>query len=609
MVKPGMVRSTLRLGVGTATAMVLVAVLLTYAVVSYWHLRNISTIQATARQSTAALDAAGRLFSALQDAETGQRGYLLTTLPEYLAPYESALGTVKRMRQELHEALAQEPAQAERLAELDRHIDGKLAEMAELLQVADRQSFGIARQRVAENRGLHEMDAIRDQISAIERLASTRREALRDAVDVSIRYALVSLLISTAFSCGIIAVGFRVVQREIAARRQLTESLQAADRNKNEFLAILGHELRNPLAAVRNAIDVLDLLGPPSEPVEEMHGIIRRQTGVMGRLVDDLLDVSRIAHGKIELRHGQVDLVELAERTIADTCSVVHGDGVSIKLDAPQEPAWVRGDVTRLAQVVGNLLHNAVKFSPRGGLVTVKIATAPPSQEARLTVTDQGIGMDQRTLARIFHPFAQGANNGDRSRGGLGLGLPLAKGLIELHGGQISVESDGPGRGATFSVVLPLAEYTAPTAGHCGAAQDAPESCRVLIIDDRRDSSFPVQRMLEHGGHEVHVASDGTTGIALAQELELDIVLCDIGLPDGISGYDVARALRASPATSSLFLVALTAYGDEEARRQAQAAGFDRHLTKPVSLNEIREVLLSLPCGVASEERAQAPAT
>ncbi len=273
----------------------------------------------------------------------------------------------------LGESLGQEPAQAERLAELDQHIDAKLAEMAELLQVADQQGFEIARQRVAENRGLREMDAIRDQISAIERLASTRREAMRDAVDISIRYALVSLLISTAFSCGIIAFGFRIVQREIAARRRLTESLQAADRNKNEFLAILGHELRNPLAAVRNAIDVLDLLGPPAEPVEEMHGIIRRQTGVMGRLVDDLLDVSRIAHGKIELRHGQVDLAELAERTIADTCSIAYGDGVSIKLDAPKEPVWVRGDVTRLSQVVGNLLHNAMKFSPRGGLVTVKI--------------------------------------------------------------------------------------------------------------------------------------------------------------------------------------------------------------------------------------------
>ena len=203
------------------------------------------------------------------------------------------LGTVKRIpRGKLGESLRQEPAQAERLADLDQHIEAKLAEMAELLQVADQQGFEIARQRVAENRGLREMDAIRDQISAIERLASTRREAMRDAVVISIRYALVSLLISTAFSCGIIAFGFRIVQREIAARRGLTESLQAADRNKNEFLAMLGHELRNPLAAVRNAIDVLDLLGPPSEPVEEMHGIIRRQTGVMGRLVDDLLDVS-----------------------------------------------------------------------------------------------------------------------------------------------------------------------------------------------------------------------------------------------------------------------------------------------------------------------------
>ncbi|HEY4310035.1 MAG TPA: CHASE3 domain-containing protein [Pirellulales bacterium] len=589
-------------GVGTITAAILLSVLLTYSVVSYWHLRKIATHEAGVLHATDAANSAVKLLSALQDAETGQRGFLLTGEPTYLTPYQAALGAIERSRHELRDALRDQPSEAEHVAELDRPIDAKLAELAEVLRVADGENLEQARRVVAEHRGLHEMDAIRETIGTIEQKISDRRDALREAVDVSIRYAMMSLLIATAFSCGIIAVGFYVIQREIAARRRLSESLQTADRNKNKFLAILGHELRNPLAAIRNAIEVLDLLGNSSEPVDEMHGIIRRQTGVMGRLVDDLLDVSRIAHGKIELQSSQLDLGQLAERTIADTCSAVHGSEVTITLDAPPQPLWVRGDATRLGQAIGNLLHNAVKFSPSGGHVAVSIVRSPGAQ-ARLAIKDQGIGMDQRTLARVFEPFAQGADNGDRSRGGLGLGLPLAKGLIELQGGRIAVESAGPGRGTTFIVTLHCVEYEAPHEGHCGSPQNAPESCRVLIIDDRRDSSFPIQRMLEHTGHEVHVAVDGPSGLAMAQDLELDIVFCDIGLPNGMDGYDVARALRNSPDTAPLFLVALTAYGDEAARRKAHLAGFDRHLTKPASVNEIREILASLPCGIGERDR------
>ena len=183
-----------------------------------------------------------------------------------------------------------------------------------------------------------------------------------------------------------------------------------------------------------------------------------------------------------------------------------------------------------------------MKFSARGGLVSVRVTPEHAVHQVRITIADQGIGMDGETCQRVFRPFAQGAANGDRSRGGLGLGLALAKGLVELHGGEISVGSPGLGHGSTFTIALPLVEYVAPAEGHCGSQHNATESCRVLIVDDRRDSSFPVQRMLEHEGHEVHVATNGAAGIALAQELELDVVLCDIGLPGGISGYDVARA-------------------------------------------------------------------
>ncbi|HVU90261.1 MAG TPA: ATP-binding protein [Pirellulales bacterium] len=590
--------------VAIATAALLSMVLATYTTVAYWHLRKIAAHQAGVRQSTAAVLAGGRLLSAMHAAEAGARGYLLTTRHEHLDSYQTALGDIARAQRALRETVADVPDHGRRLQAIDEHIRRRLSDLAAEVELASREGGDRARVREAESHGPQEMHEIRQNLRSIEQAELTRRDALRDAAEVSIHDAVVSLIISTIFSFAIMAVGFYVIQREMAARRKLAESLQAADRKKDDFLALLGHELRNPLAAIRNAIDVLDLLGSPSQPLEEMHGIINRQTAVMGRLVDDLLDVSRIAHGKIELRNSQLDLIELVERTIADTSSAVHGTDVTITLDAPHERVWVRGDATRLGQAIGNLLHNAVKFSPPAGLVSVRIEPVHAKHQVRVAVSDQGIGMNQRTRERVFHPFAQGAANGDRSQGGLGLGLALAKGLVELHGGEIEASSVGLGRGSTFTIALPLVPYVAPEEDRCGCTVDPPESCRVLIIDDRRDSSFPVQRMLEHGGHEVHVATNGAAGIALAQELELDVVFCDIGLPGGISGYDVARALRDSPKTATLFLVALTAYGDEEARRQALAAGFDRHLTKPASLHDIRSILSSLPCGAAADQRA-----
>jgi signal transduction histidine kinase/ActR/RegA family two-component response regulator len=587
--------------VATLTAIGLLAVLTIYSSVCYWHLRTITSNQQSTRDSTAALTAVGKLFSALQDAETSQRGFLLTDEPIYLEPYKSALVQLRDARRDLQQYLLDEPDQLERVGELDQEIDAKLDELAETIRAQRDEGPEAARRIVLEHRGMREMDAIRAAIDAIERRETERRDALRAASDVSIRYALASLLLCTFLGCGITAIGFYVVQREIDARRRLAEFLQAADRNKNEFLALLGHELRSPLAAIRNAVDVLQLIGTLPEPVEEMRTIIDRQTNVMGRLVDDLLDTSRIAHGKIELRKARLNLRDLIDRAVADMRSAVQGSGVVVDLDAPQDAVWVRGDETRLTQIVNNLLYNAVKFSRRGGRIAVQVAVRSASKRVRISVTDEGIGMDRQTLEHVFEPFAQGRANGNRSGGGLGLGLPLAKALVELHDGEIFVHSAGPGRGATFTVLLPLDERPAPWRDSAPAAENPSSRCRVLIIDDRRDSSYPLQRMLELGGHEVHVAVDGRTGVELARELLPNVVLCDIGLPNGMTGYDVARELRAGPETSSLLLVALTAYGEEEARLMAIEAGFDRHVAKPASLGALREILACVSCAAADE--------
>jgi signal transduction histidine kinase/ActR/RegA family two-component response regulator len=585
--------------VATVTAAGLLAVLAIYSAVCYWHLRTITANQESVRESSSALTALGKLFSALQDAETSQRGFLLTDEPIYLGPYEASLVHLRDARRELQQHLLDEPDQLARVGELDRVITAKLDELAETIRTQRDTGAAAARRIVLEHRGARAMDAIRAIVGAIEQRETERRDALRAACDVSIRYALGSLLISTLLGCAITAIGFYVVQREIDTRQRLAEFLQAGDRNKNEFLALLGHELRNPLAAIRNAVDVLTLIGALPEPVEDMRTIIHRQTNVMGRLVDDLLDTSRIAHGKIELRKARLNLRDLIERTVADMRSAVLGAGVTIDIDAPQDAVWVRGDETRLAQIVNNLLHNAMKFSRRGGRICVQVAARSAAKRARFSVIDQGIGIDRQTLEHIFEPFAQGKGNGNRSGGGLGLGLPLAKALVELHGGEISVHSDGPGRGATFTVVLPLDERPAPWR-ETAVVENPISRCRVLVIDDRRDSSYPLQRILELDGHEVHVAADGQTGVELARRLMPDVVLCDIGLPDGMSGYDVARQLRAVPETVALLLVALTAYGDEEARRMAFDAGFDRYLAKPAPLGALREVFGSVSSGTSS---------
>ena len=586
--------------VATVTAAGLFAVLAIYSAVCYWHLRTITVNQELVRESSSALTAIGKLFSALQDAETSQRGYLLTDEPSYLEPYNASLMQLRDARQELQQHLLDEPDQLARVGELDRVIAAKLDELAETIRVQQSEGSAAARTIVLEHRGARAMDAIRAIVGAIERRETEHREALRAACDVGIRYAMGSLLVSTLLGCGITAIGFYVVQREIDARQRLAEIVQAADRNKNEFLALLGHELRNPLAAIRNAVDVLTLTGSLPEPVEEMRTIIERQTNVMGRLVDDLLDTSRIAHGKIELRKARLDLHDLIERTVADMRSAAHGAGVTISVDAPQDAVWVRGDENRLAQILNNLLHNAMKFSRRGGSICVQLAARGAAKQARFSVIDEGIGIDRQTLEHVFEPFAQGKANGNRSGGGLGLGLPLAKALVELHGGEIIVDSAGPGRGTTFTVLLPLDERPAPWRDSAPLVEQPVSHCRVLAIDDRRDSSYPLQRMLELDGHEVHVAADGPTGVELARQLLPDVVLCDIGLPDGMSGYDVARLLRTAPETASLLLVALTAFGDDEARRMAFDAGFDRYLAKPAPLGALREIFASIPCPAGS---------
>jgi PAS domain S-box-containing protein len=379
---------------------------------------------------------------------------------------------------------------------------------------------------------------------------------------------------------------------DITERKRAEAALLDADRRKDDFLAMLGHELRNPLGPIRNAVEVLRLRGPADPLLEEARGMIDRQVGHMARLVDDLLDATRIGRGRILLRREPCDLAALLRRTAEDYRSVLEASGLRLDVHAPPNPVWVDGDPTRLAQMIGNLVHNAHKFTDPGGAVAVSLADE--DAHAVVRVRDTGIGIEPDVLPRLFDVFAQADRSLDRSRGGLGLGLAVVRGLAELHGGSVSARSDGPGRGAEFTLRLPLG--TPPsTPRHAPAPEAHPARRHILVIEDNPDAAESARLLLSLAGHDVAVAHDGAEGLQLARQLPPDVVLCDIGLPAGLSGYDVARALRADPRLASAFLIALTGYGRDEDQRHAREAGFDLHLTKPVDFDALRRALARIP--------------
>jgi PAS domain S-box-containing protein len=372
------------------------------------------------------------------------------------------------------------------------------------------------------------------------------------------------------------------------------QDLQEANQRKDEFLAMLGHELRNPLAGILNGVEVLVQLGLPEGEIAEMCGVIQRQGILMRHIVDDLLDVTRMTRGKIVLKKERIELVQLLRDVADDHRRQIEAQGARLQLVLPPEPVWCDADRTRLSQIVGNLLANAAKFLDRTGDITIAAWSDPARNRVVVSVRDTGVGMDRATLEKIFQPFMQAESTLDRSRGGLGLGLALVKGLVEMHGGRVIASSPGIGRGSEITVELPM---LAGQGREAAVAESRPPAVprRVLLIDDRRDAILPVRKMLELAGHEVFTAADGASGVALARAIRPEVIFCDIGLPDGMSGYDVAAAVRSDSMLAGVYLVALSGYGQEEDRRRSQEAGFDNHLTKPVSIGDLETLIGTLP--------------
>ena len=400
-------------------------------------------------------------------------------------------------------------------------------------------------------------------------------------------------------------IGLIGVTREITARkraedglreserrfREANERLEEADRRKNEFLAVLSHELRNPLAPITTALYVLDHAPAGGEQASRAKEIIGRQVAQLSNLINDLLDVTRITRNKVQLQKERLELNELVRRTVEDNRALFEAAGVALAWLPAAVPVFVLADRTRVAQIVGNLLQNAAKFTKAGGHTDVTLAVE--DADAVVRVSDDGVGMAPETIARLFQPFMQADQTLDRSRGGLGLGLALVKGLVELHGGSIRASSDGIGQGTRFEVRLPRDLETVEPVEEPGPAIAATPR-RVLIIEDNVDAAEGLRTVLQLSGHRVEVAYDGVEGVARARAFHPDVVLCDIGLPR-MDGYEVARAFRADPLLRATLLVALTGYARPEDLRQSAEAGFDRHLAKPPSVATIQQLLAAMP--------------
>jgi signal transduction histidine kinase len=382
--------------------------------------------------------------------------------------------------------------------------------------------------------------------------------------------------------------------RLLEESRLTAAALREADRRKNEFLAMLAHELRNPLGPILNALAVLRARGTIDPLVQRQGEIVKRQVDHMARLVSDLLDVSRIAQGKLTLQRTPLDLVESVRGCAGDYRETLESVSIGLQVVLPDAPMLVHGDHVRLCQAVGNLLNNARKFTPGGGLVTVELRRDPQAEieRAAVTVRDTGAGIPAAMLPRIWESFVQGEQDLARTQGGLGLGLALVKVIVEMHGGAVSVTSPGPGLGSEFTLSLPLlatgAHPSLPTATTRPVL--TARGRRVLLIEDNRDAAETMQELLECEGHEVCLAFSGPDGLEAARSWEPDLVLCDIGLP-GMSGYQVAEALRRDPSTRGLRVVALSGYAQPEHIAQGDEAGFDDYLAKPVDPDELLRLL------------------
>jgi len=382
--------------------------------------------------------------------------------------------------------------------------------------------------------------------------------------------------------------GWVAVVSDIHERKLAEEALREADRRKDEFLAVLAHELRNPLAPIRNAVAILGKKDSLDPEVAWSRDVIDRQVDQLTRLVDDLLDIGRISRGRLALRKERVALERVVDMALETSRPHINAAGHRLSVVLPAEPAFLDADPARLAQVFANLLNNAARYTPPEG--SISLTAAVEGGEAAVSVEDSGIGFGPEAAARLFEPFSPLTSASGRAHGGLGLGLSLVQGLVALHGGKVEARSEGPGRGSVFVVRLPVAQGAAEIAPAARPVAAAPASGRrILVADDNKDTADSLQRVLQIFGYDVRVAYDGASALRVGAAFRPEVAVLDIGMP-GANGYEVAREIRRQQG-AQIKLVALTGWGQEGDRRRAMEAGFDYHLTKPVDPGMLNDLL------------------
>ncbi|HEV8068419.1 MAG TPA: PAS domain S-box protein [Planctomycetaceae bacterium] len=389
-------------------------------------------------------------------------------------------------------------------------------------------------------------------------------------------------------------IGASKIARDITDRKRVDKALEEANQRKDQFIALLAHELRNPLAPLRNGLQVIRLAGTDASAVAQARDMMDRQLGHMVRLIDDLLDISRVSQNKMELRRSRVLLKDVISSAVETARPAIEEAGHEFTISLPPEPVYLDADLTRLAQVFSNLLNNSAKYTERGGRIL--LAAERQGSEVIVSVRDTGLGIPANDLPRIFDMFSQVDRSIERSTGGLGIGLALVKGLVEMHGGTVTAMSAGQGKGSTFTVKLPAFERTAaPVAAVRSESEPhyAGPLRRILVVDDNRDSANSMAIMLKLMGNEVRTAHDGIEAVEAAQEFRPKAILMDLGMPR-LNGYEATRQIREQTWGRQMLIIALTGWGQEADRSQSQEAGCDGHLVKPVNLSDLESLLTQL---------------
>jgi signal transduction histidine kinase/CheY-like chemotaxis protein len=380
------------------------------------------------------------------------------------------------------------------------------------------------------------------------------------------------------------------VASDITSRKRAEEALGEADRRKDEFIATLSHELRNPLAPLVNSLQLLRLASREEGASAQVRETMERQVTHLVRLVDDLLELSRISRGTLELRAERVEVATIVRNACETVQPLIEAARHQLHVALPDEPLWVDGDPVRLAQILTNLLNNAARYSDPNGEVSIDVVRQ--EQHVLISVRDKGIGIEPQEISRMFDMFNRGERRG-YGQGGLGVGLALARRLTHMHGGTVEGFSEGHAKGSTFTLRLPLAEKPVPDAAPAKREAGSPASKRILVVDDNRDAASSLAMMLECIGHEARAAYDGHEALAAAEAFNPEVVLLDIGMPN-ISGFEVCRRLRAQPYGRMMTIVALTGWGQDSDKRKTHEAGFDHHLVKPADAEALRKLLSSL---------------